>query len=341
MNIDIKNMKNILFVVHGGIGKNIMATAVLRNIKNAYPDKKIIVMCGYPDIFLRNPKVDRLYNLHQPQHVYEDYIKDSKTYPIGFEPYLHPDYIYKKRHCVECWCDMIGIQCDSIYPEFFFNKSEDSMADIYLGGFNKKMILIQGVGGKNPEGKDEKNRIVSAAQLYRRNLPQDVIQSLVDKLKSDGYEVGTIQASNQFQPKGSQIITFPPRAIIELVPRVAGIIAIDSFVQHAAAAFKKPAVVCWGGTSPSVLGYDIHRNLTRKACNNPFCHRPNSYLWDFQTTGFLWDCPYDEVCMNFNSDDIINALKKQIGDEYGKTEIDKASDEKTEGPCTDKGCPRG
>ena len=43
-------MENIIFEVVGGIGKNIVATAVVRAIKKQYPNKNIILQTAYPEV---------------------------------------------------------------------------------------------------------------------------------------------------------------------------------------------------------------------------------------------------------------------------------------------------
>ena len=44
-------VRNIVFIVEGGIGKNIAATAVVKSIKHAYPTRNIIVLAGCPEVF--------------------------------------------------------------------------------------------------------------------------------------------------------------------------------------------------------------------------------------------------------------------------------------------------
>ena len=57
-----EKVKNIIFICDGGIGKNIVGTAVVRAIKKQFPDKNIIVVAGCPDVFMYNPNVYRTYN---------------------------------------------------------------------------------------------------------------------------------------------------------------------------------------------------------------------------------------------------------------------------------------
>ena len=41
-------MNYSIFIVEGGLGKNVAATAVARCIKNNFPDRELIVVCSYP-----------------------------------------------------------------------------------------------------------------------------------------------------------------------------------------------------------------------------------------------------------------------------------------------------
>ena len=59
-------------IVTGGIGRNIMATAVVKNLNTEFPEKDIIVVAGCPDVFLKNPNVKRIINIGQPYYFYED-----------------------------------------------------------------------------------------------------------------------------------------------------------------------------------------------------------------------------------------------------------------------------
>jgi len=308
----LNNVTKLLLVVQGGIGRNFTATAVIRELKRTYPEKDICVLAGCPELFLKNPSVKRVHNLSHPSYVFEDYIKDNRTLILNVEPYQHYGYIYRQKHFAECWCDMLGIECRDIAPEIFFNNSEIEMAKDYLKKFNRRMVLIQHQGGKIPEKPDTKSRLIAQSGMYKRNLPENVTQDLTNALIDMGYMVGSIGHKNQFLPKGAQQISFPIRAITALIPHVEAIITIDSFLLHASACFKNgtPTMALWGGTNPVVLGYPWHTNIVREVCDNPMCHRPNSYLWDFEETGFLWDCPHNDICMNYKADEIIKEFKK-------------------------------
>ena len=47
--------KFAIFHIEGGLGKHIAATAVAKCIKNNHPDRELIIVCAYPEIFLNLP----------------------------------------------------------------------------------------------------------------------------------------------------------------------------------------------------------------------------------------------------------------------------------------------
>jgi hypothetical protein len=309
----IEKAENLILVVNGGIGRNIFATSVVRNLKKAYNDKNIIVVAGFADTFNNSPHIKRVYQFDKPIYLFEDFIQDNKSIVLDVEPYRHPDYVNNNMHVVEAWCDLLEIPCDNTVGEMFFTKSELEMAYLQVQKRKNKLVLIQHVGGMQPQTCDKDSQLASRNSMYRRSLPENVVDEVVNKLKSNGFDVGCVQLPNQYCPKNAERINFPPRAIIALMPYVHGVISIDSFIMHSAAVMNKKALVCWGGTSPLKLGYEMHMNLRKKNCPTPECHRPNSYLFDVQPNGFMWDCKYSDECMNYSADDILTGFQELYG----------------------------
>ena len=117
-------MKNIIFQVNGGIGKSIMATAVCRAIKKTYPDYNLIVLSGFPEVFIGNPNVHRFYRVGMAPYFYEDFVKGDDTIFMIDEPYLSKGYFKKNVHLVEAWCENLGIKFDGVKPDLFLNPLE-------------------------------------------------------------------------------------------------------------------------------------------------------------------------------------------------------------------------
>ena len=86
-------------------------------------------------------------------------------------------------------------------------------------------------------------------------------------------------------------------------------ILIDSSMQHAAAAMKRPSTVLWNGTSPTVFGYDQHNNISTQV---PYDFKlPGSYLFDFDFNGNEVEYPYERDVKLYDRDQIIASVDAQ------------------------------
>lgn len=312
-----ENVRNLIVTVEGGIGKNLIGTAVVKSLKAAYPDKRIIVVAGCPEVFFYNPNIYKTFNFNNPLYFYDDYVNSDSQF-IKFEPYLDYGYMNKEKHLIEAWCDTIGIPSIQNYPDLHFLESEDESAKIYVDTLtenNKKpLVLIQWVGGIVPQDKKKETFKSALAQMYRRGLPLEHVEKIVKNLKDKGYTVGIVGHENFPEIEGTVKIFFPIRSTIALLKYAKTFIGVDSFLQHAAAAdnIEKKGIVCWGGTSPICLGYDRNINLRRQACKTPECHRPNSYAFDLQAHQALWACLENEKCMKYNVDEIMKKFEENF-----------------------------
>lgn len=326
----VEDADQIVLMVTGGIGRNIMATAVVRSIKEAYPGKDLVVAATCPDIFLKNPHVRRVVNIGSAAYFYEDYVEESKSVVFNVEPYISFDYLYRRKHFTECWCDMIDVSFTGPEPELYFTKNERRMAKLYLEGFDRKMVLFQHTGGKKPEDKSEKAKITARSAMYRRSIREEIVTEVTDGLVQRGFMVGSVGHDTQFHPGKAELVNFPIRSILALLVHIPHVICIDSFLVHGAEALGKRTLCLWGGTNPKVLGYEQHRNLTREACPTPMCHRPNTYLFDMQPTGYMWECPHDDTCMDYTSAEILKAFDEEAGGEEDGPEPGRVESESHE-----------
>ena len=46
--------KYIVWHIEGGLGKNVAATSLMKTLKERHPNRKLIVVATYPEIFLNN-----------------------------------------------------------------------------------------------------------------------------------------------------------------------------------------------------------------------------------------------------------------------------------------------
>lgn len=310
-----EKIKNIVVMVDGGMGKVVCSTGIVKALAKRFEDKRIIVVCGYPEMYDHNLHVHRVFNFNNTLNFHEDYfIERDDTYVIKTEPYLDFDYVNGKEHITKVWATQIGLEPKVYKPYIRFLDTELTMAQEYVReqtkNGKKKFALVQWVGGMVPQDKQESSFIDAQFKMHRRSLPKKKAQQLVNKLIANDMVVGTVQHENFPTMEGALQIHFPVRAVIALLKYCDYFIGIDSFMQHAAACegVEKEGVVFWGGTDPRNLGWDLHRNITRgKVCKTPHCNRPNSHLLDRGTNG-MWNCPYNEACMDFGLEEMIEEV---------------------------------
>lgn len=248
-------MQYSVFHVEGGIGKNIVGTNIVRNIKKAYPDRQLIVVSPYPEVFLHNPHVYRVYKMGNCPYFYEDYIKDKDTLIFKHEPYNSNEVITRKTNLTKAWCRSLDLEYDFNKPELYFNQIEQQNAlllnEAYSNGKPLVAIQINGGMGSTP-------RHVNFN--WFRDLPPQYVQPLINKFK-DQFTFVQIRASHQIQLENCVQVDLTLREIFLLLSQCKTALTIDSVTQHVMAAFEKPSLVCWIGNSPIVYGYSMHTNV--------------------------------------------------------------------------------
>jgi hypothetical protein len=298
-------MKYSIFHVQGGIGKHVAATAVAKCIKNNHPDRKLVVVCAYPDIFINLSYVDRVYQLGATKYFYQEYIKDTDSIIFHQEPYYNTEHIHKRSRLINTWCNMYNLKYSGELPEIKFNKLQYNISKDHWKR-KKPLMVIHTNGG--PMMRDSK------PYSWTRDMPQDIAQELVNHYRND-YHIFQVTKLNSPKLLGVEHIFATPQEALSLMEFFSLLlhtekrILIDSSLQHAAAALEKPSTVLWNGTSPDVFGYDIHDNITAEV---PYEFKlPDSYLFDFDFDGNEAEYPYVEDEKIFDIDKIIKSVDAQ------------------------------
>lgn len=277
--------KYFIWHIQGGLGKNVAATALCKDLKEAHPDRKLIMVVSYPEVFLNNPYIDRVYQLGQTPYFYEDYVEDKDVIICRHEPYNQTGHITMKKHLIENWCDLLGIKYTDQQPLVYANFVQRQLIGLWKR--QRPTMVIQTSGGP---GQGQKY-----SYSWTRDLPQDLAQAIVNKFK-DQYHIFHVARPDGYHLEGVERVDMP-LSNIELFAILVDAqkrVLIDSCLQHAAAAFKLPATVFWVGTSPTVFGYKMHNNIVAKLPKKAN-QIIGSYLFDFQFENNLHECPYMEL----------------------------------------------
>lgn len=287
-----------VFHIEGGIGKNILATAVVSSLKESEPERNIILVTAWPQVWFNNPDIYQVYPLGQIANFYKNFIKDKDTKVFRIDPYHSENYILNKKHLIDVWCDLYGIKNNQSGPKLYFSPLELEFIKIkILNNVTKPIFLIHTSGG----GGGQNSRPYS----WYRDLPLQNAKEIVDYFKND-YHIYQIGYEGQRLIDGANKLTLETREILAAPLFSRKRLFIDSFSQHAAMALNQVSVVCWIGNKPNVLGYDFHNNVTPNI-ETSFDTYHSSYLEDFDIGGNPIQFPYDKLKL-FDSNEIINKL---------------------------------
>jgi hypothetical protein len=291
--------KYSIFHIDGGLGKHIAATAVAKCIKNNYPDRELIVVCAWPQIFIELDFVHKVFRTGFTSYFYQDYILDGDSLLFKAEPYFTTAHIYKQKNLIENWCELHQLQYSGEKPELKFNHIYMQIAQS-MWKYDKPPLVIQSNGGMFADDK-------GLTYKWTRDIPAPVIQSIVNYY-SKRHTIYQVCRPNSFIANGA-IAVNQEMNIMEMLSILLisdKRLLIDSSLQHAAAALNLPSTVLWIGTSPDVFGYDLHTNiLAKEPANRKF---PDSYLFDYNFEGNPYEYPYGPTDDIFDLDKIVKSI---------------------------------
>lgn len=290
--------KFAIFHIEGGMGKNIMATAVVRAMKKKYPDYKFIIATAWDAPWYNNPDVFRIYNFGQMPYFYEHYVfPDTKLFRI--DPYHHEDHVFQRKHLTKTWCDLYNVPFDGEIPKIHLNPREIELVRDKIKPDGRPIMIIQSHGG-SPQQYSKKS--------WARDIPIEIAQKLVDYY-SKTYRVMHIRREDQPALNNTETLTLPHRELYAALLFSTKRIFMDSFAQHAAAALGLKSTVCWIVNKPEIFGYESNNNILPNAQNiNTF--NKISYLDQYDISGQVQQFPYDNVNL-FDINEIVKSVDAQ------------------------------
>ena len=237
----------IVFQIEGGMGKNLVATAVIRAISQAHPERKILIVTAYPMLWECNPRVHRIFSFSEMQYFYEDYVEGKDTIFFLHEPYRQTDYINRSSHLSRSWCDLCGVEWSGDRPEMYFTKLESDFVESILKK-DRPMLLMQPFGG------------ASGFYSWARDIAPGMAQEIADELSRD-FRIMVARREDQLMLNNTESLTMNPRQLALALMLSDKRLLIDSYLQHASAALGIGSTVVWIGNSPKVLGYETNENI--------------------------------------------------------------------------------
>lgn len=298
----------IIFNISGGAGKNIAATAVIESIKAKYPKSDIIITTPWIDAWINNPNVSKIIDISKDTGFFENYIYKKDVTLFFFDPYNDEDFLYRREHVIETWCELCGVPCITKQPKLYFTSEENisvlkKISDTAQTDIEKKkpLFFIQPSGGATNQ---------PYPISWARDLPLKTAEEVVDKMNNLGYRTIHIRRKDQIALPNTTWIEFTIREAMCAIQFSAKRLFVDSLAAHVAGALALPTVVVWVTNSPKVFGYEIHTHIEAFEKNPEkieFRHSPDAYLDTYNIAGIWSEHPFSDD-MIFDSNDIVKKL---------------------------------
>jgi len=289
-------MSTVICQVDGGLGKSIMFTAVLKAIRKQYKKSNIIVVTGYPDVFISNPNVNKVLGFDQLIGIYSKEVMNKDAKVFVSDPYHRSDFITESAHLIKIWCESFGVEYNGEMPELFLLKAEKEYFEPFYR-LDKPILAIQ------PNG-DAINQPLKYS--WTRDIPVPIVEQIIEHFKNE-YAILHIKREDQIMyPNTLQALdTF--RSIAILLSMSKKRLLIDSSAMHISTALNLPSTVAWVGTNPNVFGYEMHKNIlankpTRES-NFQHPHYQKHLLYQDIST-----IPYNDLNEVFDASSLIKAL---------------------------------
>ncbi|NBX72907.1 MAG: hypothetical protein EBQ89_01270 [Alphaproteobacteria bacterium] len=292
--------KFIIFHISGGIGKNVLATGVVKAIKREYPDWNIVVLTAWRDAWQFNPYIYRCYNFQNAPYFYKNYIKGKQNVKVfALEPYMSEKYLLKTSHLLPIWCELCGVELQNEAPEIFFNQREIEFVNNNIVR-NDPIFLIQTHGGGNADIKHS----------WMRDLPIEIAQEVVNEFQGEA-RIIHIRRDDQLELQNVEQFKGGIREMFVLIRQSKYRLFIDSVCQHTAFALGKKSTITWVRNMPDQLGYAFHDNIICKA-QDEIDTLDWSILEPYDIGGQIIQCPFKEGTKLFDTKEIVDSIRKQI-----------------------------
>lgn len=264
-------MKRCLVTVEGGLGKSVMLTAILPELKKKYDE--IYVVSPYFDVFKACSVVTDAFPFGQGT-LYQELVLDPDTDILWREPYSNQKFIKKECHLFDAWAEEFGITLTK--PAMDYIPNIDKLREAYPAiektaeearkQLGDKYIIVQFCGGQSPlalqrDQNGNMNPYNIMAEPLKRNYQKG--QQLVDLLKKEYPEHKILHFGLPNEPtyEGAVKLEVPYLTYVFLADTADKIICTDSSLQHLSTGHCKDITVIWGETRPEHFGYSVNKNI--------------------------------------------------------------------------------
>ena len=219
MTKEIKKLAtNLLLHINGGIGKCIMATAVIRSYKAAHPEAKVVVVSGDPETFVNNPDLHKNFPFATP-YLWQEYYGQPGWHVSAHDPYMEQSWIKNENlHLIDIWCGMLGVPSVQKTPLLYFSGPEVDELTAMIKT-DKPLMVVQSTGGSNP-----------ASRSWTRNPPPNEFEEFVGTFMESHFVLHLcLPETPKLLNCHQRLETLNRRQAICLIHYAAEFVGIDSF----------------------------------------------------------------------------------------------------------------
>jgi ADP-heptose:LPS heptosyltransferase len=279
-------MKNeINFQTWGGIGDVLLATPILRLVKQQWPERGIVINCLAPihsDVFRHNPYIARTrVGIHAFLRVKVTRVPCTELHferiPIGWA---------REKHATEVLAELVGVELDRRTPELYFSPEEEARAHARMRDVRNPVLLhVHSRSSRYHLWQTEKWR-----ELIRR-FPEHTFFQVGQR--DEPSVPGALDWRGQ--------VTL--REAFALAKCSHAFVGVESVMGHVAAAVDVPGVVLFGDSSPVHWGHSGNINISKRLACAPCYHLLAGHD----------GCPYGHACMrSISVDEVEQALAQQL-----------------------------
>lgn len=262
-------MKKCLINVEGGLGKNVMLTSILHEVKEQGNYDELYVISPYNDVFKVCPAVTDAFPPGQGT-LYQELVLDEECDVLWKEPYSNQRFIKKQCHLLEAWAEEFGIELPSnptTYEPHLERIADEFPAVAQAAAkqaeeWDHNFCIVQFNGGQSPLTSSTQGYDARQESIKRNYFKGQQIVDLLKKKHGDDCTIVHYALPNEPTIEGTVKIQVPYLTYHLLAKEAKEIICIDSSLQHLATGVNPNITVIWGETRPEHFGYSCNRNVT-------------------------------------------------------------------------------
>lgn len=286
-----------LFPDHGR-GDVLLLTAVFRAIRHARPNVRLGYMGRFEELLWNNGDIDGVLNRPSSDSLFDNVCAPTSVVSIDYRPFCQQPL---KRHIVEIMCDLAGVRPASTEPRLML--TDDEISD---GQAIARQIAAEG-GDRPLVG------IHCGASTRNREWRLEKWHELIHRCAALTFVQFHGNAEPRVQGALSAGSGLSLRETAAVLAHCTSVVAVDSWINHAAAALNVRGVVLFGASHPNVFGHSIHENVFLSETPCAPCYRPALWAGDLVRADSPpynsepWECSHRQ-CLEISPETVAGLL---------------------------------